>query len=98
MHGPLRQHRTRAFAFIAALYAIFLVTASFEHHDLLCHVKTPQHCTSCSSSLLGSDPHVLAFLATCQLRDAGSAHSFQCLAGGALLAVRTTGRSPPPTA
>jgi cytochrome c oxidase subunit 3 len=37
-----------------AIYALFLLTTQFEHHDLLCHLKTPQHCTSCTSSQLGS--------------------------------------------
>ena len=34
-----------------AIYALFLVTAPFEHHDLLCHLKTPSHCTACTSSV-----------------------------------------------
>ena len=32
------------------LHLIFLMTAQFEHHDLLCHAKTPFHCTTCASS------------------------------------------------
>jgi len=31
----------------AVLYTVFLFIAPFEHHDLLCHIKNPQHCTSC---------------------------------------------------
>ena len=77
-----------------ALYAAVLVVSPFEHHDLLCHLKTPQHCTSCSSSQLGSD--VLPLVApTAQLVDAGSALPHDDVLEGALLAVRSTGRSPP---
>ena len=50
-----------------AIYAVFLVASPFEHHDLLCHLKTPQHCTSCASSQLGSDPHSLPSKATVRL-------------------------------
>ena len=96
MRGTLRHRRWRPLALVGvAIYAVFLLTAPFEHHDLLCHLKTPQHCTSCSSSLLGSDPDLLAFLATFQLRDAGSASAVQPLAESTLFAVRSTGRSPP---
>ena len=78
-----------------AIYAVFLVASPFEHHDLLWHLKTPQHCTSCSSSQLGSDPHTPLIPGAWHLADAGRAVSFQLLAEGTLLAVRSTGRSPP---
>src|SRR5438067_47748 len=78
----------------AVLYALFLVVAPFEHHDLLCHLKNPQHCTSCSSSALGSDSQPpTPFVA--RLADAGSVLTLQSTAAGVLLTVRSTGRSPP---
>jgi len=79
-----------------ALYAFVLVVSPFEHHDLICHLKTPQHCTSCASSQLGSDPHTLQSPDPSHLKDAGSAATLDLTIEGALLAVRTTGRSPPP--
>ena len=78
-----------------ALYGFVLVAAPFEHHDLICHLKTPQHCTSCASSQLGSDPHALPALDSSYMKDAGSAAPLDQRIEGALLAVRTTGRSPP---
>ena len=78
-----------------AIYALFLITAPFQHHDILCHLKTPLHCTSCTSSLVGSDPHTLAIFGAWNLADAGRAVPFQLLAAGVLLPVRSTGRSPP---
>ena len=80
-----------------AIYTVVLVTAPFEHHDLLCHLKTPQHCTSCASSQLGADPHMSAIFGTGHLVDAGQAVSPLILATGTLVVVRTTGRSPPAT-
>ena len=78
-----------------ALYALFLITAQFEHHDLVCHLKNPQHCTSCVSSQLGSDPQSLTTPAVARLSDAGQARSLFVTADDALLTVRSTGRSPP---
>ena len=78
-----------------ALYAAFLVVASFEHHDLLCHLKNPQHCTACTASQLGTDPDFPAVVGAWHLADAGSAALFQPLADSVLLPAQSTGRSPP---
>jgi hypothetical protein len=78
-----------------ALYAAVLISSPFEHHDLICHLKTPQHCMSCASSQLGSDPHPLPIPGASRLTDVGSATVFEQLAQGALLAAASTGRSPP---
>jgi len=80
-----------------AIYAIFLIASPFEHHDLSCELKTPQHCTSCTSTQLGSDTHVLLAPGAAQLADVGRADAFIVLDEGTLLAVRSTGRSPPAT-
>jgi hypothetical protein len=78
-----------------ALYAVFLVASPFEHHDLSCELKTPQHCTSCTSTQLGSDAQVALTPGAAQFDDAGRAASFVVLHQGTLLVVRSTGRSPP---
>jgi hypothetical protein len=96
MRSRIRNRRPGAFAFVGvAMYAFFLITAQFEHHDLLCELRTPQHCTSCTSSVVGSDPHTTAVVGAWHLADAGRVVSVQLIADGALLSVRTTGRSPP---
>lgn len=71
-----------------ALYAVFLLAAQFEHHDLICHLKTPQHCSACTSSQLGADPHTPSVLGASHLRDAGSALAFQADSDGVLLPAR----------
>jgi hypothetical protein len=81
-----------------AIYALFLLTVPFGHHDLLCHLKTPQHCTACTSSLVSADPHTPASAGALDLADAGGAISFHLLTDGFLLTVRSTGRSPPAVA
>ena len=79
----------------AALYCLVVLAASFEHHDFLCDLRNPQHCTACTASQLGCDPQTLTTPRTSQLADAGSAVAKHVLAQGALLPVRSTGRSPP---
>src|SRR3954468_2872917 len=78
-----------------AIYTLFVIASPFEHHDLSCELKTPQHCTSCTSTQLGSDPQPLLDPGAWQLADAGRAFSFILLDHSTLLVVRSTGRSPP---
>ena len=95
----LRSGRTHpATVIITALYVAFLVVAPFEHHDIICHLKSPTHCTSCASSVVGSNPGPLPTLGAAELPDAGGAIALHVSHTGFLLAVRTTGRSPPPLA
>jgi hypothetical protein len=78
-----------------ALYALFLIASPFEHHDLQCELKTPQHCTSCTSTQLGSNPQTLLNPGVWHLADAGRAVGVDLLDKDTLLVVRSTGRSPP---
>ena len=96
MPGRLRDRRWWPLAHAGMIvYAVFLLTAPFEHHDFLCELKTPRHSTACTSSQLGADPHSPAILGAWHLSDAGRAIAFQPIAAGVLLPARSTGRSPP---
>jgi hypothetical protein len=91
-----RVRRWRRFAATAVVvYSVFLATAEFEHHDLACHLKTPLHCTSCASSPLSVHPHTPVVADASRLADAGRAIAVQVLSEGALLALESSGRSPP---
>jgi len=91
----LRRGGRRLVMVAATCYAIFLLCAPFEHHDLSCELKTPQHCTACTSSVLSSNPDLPSAPGVSHLADAGSAVSVDVRAESILLGVRTTGRSPP---
>ena len=94
-----RRRRSQVHAVVGvAIYALFLVTAPFEHHDLLCHLKTPSHCTACTSSVVSADPNTPFLVGAADLADAGRTLALQVVADGFLFAVRTTGRSPPVSA
>ena len=90
------RHRRSPLRWIGvAFYAAFLVVAPFEHHDLVCHLKTPQHCSACTASQIGTGPGTPAILDAWHLSDAGRTVSYQPLAEGVLLPHQSTGRSPP---
>ena len=88
--------RIRRFALLGVvLHTLLVAAAPYEHHDLICHLKTPQHCTSCTSSPVGSSTETPTTLGAAMLRDAGFAAAFHPISESALLAVRNSGRSPP---
>ena len=78
-----------------ALYAAVLVLAPFTHHDIACHLKTPQHCNACAASQLGSDPHSVASFNRVVLSDAGRAVLELTVLSGTILPAQSSGRSPP---
>ena len=78
-----------------AVYAVFLAATPFEHHDLLCELKTPLHCTACTSSVLGPDPARTALVGAWTLTEIGLAVPVESTTHEILLSVRSTGRSPP---
>jgi hypothetical protein len=96
MDSSTREHRLGRVALLAVLlHLIVFVIAPFEHHDLLCHLKTPQHCTACAASPVGTDTRSSVAPGEVRLADAGSTVARQVVLQGALLAVQTSGRSPP---
>lgn len=91
--------RYRRLAYLAlALFSVFLVTAQLEHHDIACHLKTPQHCSACAQSPVGSDPNRPALFDRTVLADAGDAVLDAVLLSGTILPTRSSGRSPPAAA
>ena len=97
VRSPSRRYRQLAYLALA-LFSVFLATAEIEHHDIACHLKTPQHCTACAQSQLGSDPHAPTSFDRIVLADAGYAMSDGVLLSGTVLPTRSSGRSPPAAA
>jgi hypothetical protein len=91
-----RTQRARRLVFVwLAVYAIFLAATPFEHHDLLCELKTPLHCTACTSSVVGAPSVRLAPLGASSLVDLGVAFTAEPTTHAVVLADSSTGRSPP---
>jgi hypothetical protein len=88
--------RIRRFALLGVvLHTLLVGAAPFEHHDLICHLKTPQHCTSCTASPVGSSAQAHRPDAVDPLIDAGSALTAAVEYEPAILTSGPTGRSPP---
>ena len=92
------RRRLRAAAVWLALYTVFLAASPFEHHDVLCELKTPRHCTACTSNVVGSDPAPSAIVGSWTLTDVGLAIAAESTPRAILLSVRSSGRSPPASA
>jgi hypothetical protein len=89
-------YRWRVLTFAGmAIAVVLLVAAPFNHHDLLCHLNTTLHCTTCTTSLLGSEPRTPAAVHVPVLAYAGSVPADLPSIRDLLLPVRLTGRSPP---
>jgi hypothetical protein len=95
MAGKLFSRGRPLLTYAVALYAAFLIISPFEHHDLICHLKTPLHCSACTSNQLSPAPHAPAAVGVGQLSDAGCAVVIHQNADGVLLSVSSCGRSPP---
>jgi len=80
---------------IVALYATVQLTEAFEHHDLTCELKTPQHCLACVSSAVGPHPTSSSSAGAWHLADAGCTVPLDVRAESLLLDLDRTGRSPP---
>ena len=58
---------------VIAMYVLAVALMPFAHHDVVCHVTSPSHCTTCVvgySSDVAPEPDVLA---AAGLHDAGAA-------------------------
>jgi hypothetical protein len=95
MYGRVRLSLRRLTLLGVVLHAAVLAAAPFEHHDLVCHLKTPQHCSSCTSSPVGAGSVRAPAPAAGHLVEAGSAVSLEATPESAVFAPRTVGRSPP---
>jgi hypothetical protein len=94
LHSAMNPGRRLLLACVA-VYAISLVAAPLGHHDLLCHVRTPTHCTACVSSPPGSSTLQLKAPGARDLVDAGRAFTRQAVAETANTSFPSPSRAPP---
>ncbi len=80
---------------VLALYVLAAALMPFGHHDLVCHLKSTTHCTTCSvgsSAEAAADPAVLARF---WLLDVGAAISAPVDSPHAATLGSSSGRAPP---
>jgi hypothetical protein len=96
MYGRVRLGLRRSTLVGLVLHVAVLAAAPFEHHDLACHLKTPQHCSSCTFSPLGASASPAPMPAASHLVDAGAAAPLYTFALRVVDTPCIYGRSPPP--
>ena len=80
---------------VLALYVLAAALMPFAHHDLVCHLKSTTHCTTCivgSSAEAAADP---ALLARFWLNDAGATVFDPVTQPDSAARPSTPGRAPP---
>jgi hypothetical protein len=80
---------------VLALYVFAAAVMPLAHHDLVCHIKSTTHCTTCtvgSSAEAASDP---ALLARFWLFDAGATVAGPASAPESAPLCAISGRAPP---
>jgi hypothetical protein len=80
---------------LLAMYVLAVALVPLSHHDVVCHIKSSTHCTTCvTGSTAESTSHVAALGAT-PLSDAGRATSNQVNLTFSAPLSASSGRSPP---
>jgi hypothetical protein len=82
---------------VAVTFAVTLAALPFGHHDLVCHVKSNTHCTTCLVGTSLDDNGAQPPLPPITLDDAGQAVESTRSAITSCAPASSSGRSPPAT-
>jgi hypothetical protein len=83
---------------VKALLTIYIVGAALlplSHHDVVCHLKSPTHCTTCLTSLSGEATTHATLLDVWRMADAGRATTSERRSLRSADLSSHTGRAPP---
>jgi hypothetical protein len=80
---------------VVASYALALVVLPFGHHDLVCHLKSSTHCTTCLVGTSADDHGTQPALAPVSMDDAGQAIVSSRTLTVSRVPSPSSGRSPP---
>jgi hypothetical protein len=80
---------------LAAAYILALAALPFGHHDLLCHLKSSTHCTTCLAGTSADDTSAQPAIASVVLADAGRATIAATFSAHTCVPTPSAGRSPP---
>ncbi len=80
---------------LLAAYVMTTALLSFSHHDLICHLKSSTHCTTCLATSSGEAVANAAGVDHAVLRDAGRAAIIIVTPAHSAPIGASSGRSPP---
>jgi hypothetical protein len=83
------------FKIFVAVYIAALATLPLAHHDLVCHLKSSNHCGVCHVGTSADDASQRVVLAHKDLADAGRAWDAPRSFGDGCALLQSSGRSPP---
>ena len=80
---------------VIAAYMVAVAAMPFAHHDIVCHIKSSTHCSTCHVGTSGDQSNVRPLLARVSLADAGQLHHQQPAHAGDWALSPSAGRAPP---
>ena len=80
---------------LVAIYIVAVAAMPFAHHDIVCHLKSSTHCSTCHVGTSGDQSSVRPSLARVELNDAGQAHYQPRAHAGDWALSPSAGRAPP---
>jgi hypothetical protein len=80
---------------LAAIYIVAVAVMPFAHHDIVCHIKSSTHCSTCHVGTSGDQSNIRPSLARVELADAGPSHHEQHTHAGDWALSPSAGRAPP---
>ena len=91
----LRRFRLPFSALLLAVFVSVAVLSPSLHHDIVCHLQSPTHCTTCLISSAAEDPSTLESLSGSPLVVIGAVTAGREIALDTGLPRELPGRSPP---
>ena len=80
---------------LVAIYIVAVAAMPFAHHDIVCHLKSSTHCSTCHVGTSGDQSNVRPSLARVELDDAGQPHHQQRAHAGDWALSPSAGGAPP---
>lgn len=80
---------------LVAIYIVAVAAMPFAHHDIVCHLKSSTHCSTCHVGTSGDQSSLRPSLARITLTDAGQALASESLSIASCAMSPSAGRAPP---
>jgi hypothetical protein len=80
---------------LVAIYIVAVAAMPFAHHDIVCHLKSSTHCSTCHIGTSGDQSSLRPSIARVTLTDAGQARASECPSVAPCATSLSAGRAPP---
>ena len=80
---------------LVAIYIVAVAAMPFAHHDIVCHLKSSTHCSTCHVGTSGDQSSLRPSLSRVTLTDAGQALTSHAVSVASCAMSPSAGRAPP---